>query len=311
MYRIMAGAIFSLAVLRGLPLAAGEEPELLELAPSRGRIGQDVTVTGLHFAEEPGQNLVSFNGVLSPVDSVGRRALARGDVNLDGRQDILDAHLIARAEAGLEAFAPLQQFVADIDEDGKLSILDAFGVALHEAGLRDLTNLIAETLDTSVPDGATTGPVTVTVQGRTSDGLEFEVLPPSGGAFVAVEAAMSTPRFFQTQTLLDDGTVLLTGGLLSAKAELPVPTSLCERFLPASQEFRPVQSLSLARAMHSAVRLPNGEVIVIGGTIFTAVEVYDPTERTFSRRGALNVPRFGATATLLGPGVTSCRLHVD
>jgi hypothetical protein len=52
------------------------------------------------------------------------------------------------------------------------------------------------------------------------------------------------------------------------------------------------------RASHTATLLPNGSVLVAGGTNSTA-ELYEPSASCFSPTGGMEIGRQGHTATLL------------
>ena len=60
--------------------------------------------------------------------------------------------------------------------------------------------------------------------------------------------------------------------------------------------------------LHTATLLPNGKVLVAGGTYggsgdLTSAELYDPTNGTWTATGSLNTKRLRHTATLLDPNV--------
>lgn len=67
--------------------------------------------------------------------------------------------------------------------------------------------------------------------------------------------------------------------------------------------------MTLARALHRAALLPNGQVLISGGgdgstirsvKILDTAEVYDPTAQTFTAlTGTMTTARIGHTATLL------------
>jgi N-acetylneuraminic acid mutarotase len=59
--------------------------------------------------------------------------------------------------------------------------------------------------------------------------------------------------------------------------------------------------MSLARSGHTATLLPDGKVLIVGGSTASA-ELYDPATRTFLPTGSMSVARPGATATLLPDG---------
>src|SRR5207248_5174508 len=59
-------------------------------------------------------------------------------------------------------------------------------------------------------------------------------------------------------------------------------------------------SMSVTRTAPSAVLLPSGEVLVVGGNDqTTAAELYDPAKDRWSLTGNMSVPRTDQTATLL------------
>jgi hypothetical protein len=67
--------------------------------------------------------------------------------------------------------------------------------------------------------------------------------------------------------------------------------------------------LTTARSAHTATLLPNGKVLVAGGwatlagwPVWSSAELYDPSMHTFALTGAMAVPRFEHTATLLPTG---------
>ena len=74
------------------------------------------------------------------------------------------------------------------------------------------------------------------------------------------------PRDFHSATLLLDGTVLITGGQLTAAS--------AEVFDPSTGRFASTAEMSATRAGHSATALNDGTVLVAGGFSFEAVGAY-------------------------------------
>ncbi len=105
-----------------------------------------------------------------------------------------------------------------------------------------------------------------------------ELYDPRTGAF-SPTGSMTTPRQDHTATLLQDGRVLLAGGRASSNDTTDLGSA--ELFDPTTGRFSPTSAMTTARAVHSAVRLQDGRVLVLGGT-GGAPELYDPAKDTFS-----------------------------
>lgn len=130
-------------------------------------------------------------------------------------------------------------------------------------------------------------------------------IAPDGGVFplpVFGEGADTAPdvseRAWHTLTRLGDGRMLLTGGITSPVTVGESVPATAEAWIydpdPAARTWERTGDLNRARAMHRALPLPDGRVIVFGGTTqgwflgpdtggdaVTCPELYDPTEGTF------------------------------
>jgi len=123
---------------------------------------------------------------------------------------------------------------------------------------------------------------------------------------------LSVPRAGHTATPLMDGRVLVVGGRDSTCLFQCSPTAWrsAEIYDPATGTFTPAGAMAQARFDHTATLLPNGKVIIAGGTtpdlpnadISSLVEVYDPSTNQFQTVGTMLRPRSNHTATLLGDG---------
>jgi len=77
---------------------------------------------------------------------------------------------------------------------------------------------------------------------------------------------LNLPRAFHTATSLDDGTVLLIGGLTPLDDHGGKATPTIERFFPASKKIQQLDSsLQFERWAHTATLLADGRVLVVGG----------------------------------------------
>jgi hypothetical protein len=131
--------------------------------------------------------------------------------------------------------------------------------------------------------------------------IEVAVLPVA-----TVTGAMNVARAQHAATLLQDGTVLITGG---ASTNVGAVAS-AELYLPASGTFSSTAAgktltMTTARAHHTATRLQNGKVLIAGGwngTATSSAELYDPATGTFTATGSMTAARSAHAATLLPSG---------
>ncbi len=132
-----------------------------------------------------------------------------------------------------------------------------------------------------------------------------EIYDPSTGQFTPT-GQLSARRSNHTATLLKNGKVLIIGGV-NWTDDITDPNLLraVELYDPQSGTFSPAGSLAKPMWGHSATLLPDGRVLVIGGTYgysgdtSTAVLIYDPQTESFTSVGSTNQPLESHTATLL------------
>jgi hypothetical protein len=118
--------------------------------------------------------------------------------------------------------------------------------------------------------------------------------------------SMNTARQNHTATLLQNGLVLVAGGIQSQPTFNEMLSS-AELYNPATGTWSVTGSMSTPRAYHTATLLPNGKVLVAGGDKFTSLalssaELYDPATGTWTSTRSMNEARGAFTATLLTNG---------
>jgi N-acetylneuraminic acid mutarotase len=118
---------------------------------------------------------------------------------------------------------------------------------------------------------------------------------------------MATARIRQTATLLQDGKVLVVGGTNSGSGQTPAGyLNSAEEYDAASNSWAPAGEMASARSGHAATLLPNGHVLVTGGSdgnsTLASVEDFDPAANTWSEDAPMAVARWLHTSTLLPNG---------
>lgn len=118
------------------------------------------------------------------------------------------------------------------------------------------------------------------------------------------------PRAGAKAVLLKDGRVLLIGGF-SPPSTGDFVTPSAEIYDPSSNSWRLTASMNQARYFHTATLLPDGRVVVIGGwnmvsgyenALSGLVEIFDPSNETWTVLSTLQIGRVTHTATLLNDG---------
>jgi len=104
-------------------------------------------------------------------------------------------------------------------------------------------------------------------------------------------------------TLLDDGRVLVSGGVsgIDQTTLQDKPSAEAEIFDPQTGVFTAVGPMVQARDGHTALTLPDGRVLIVGGAGATA-EIFDPEQSRFLAAPAMARPRFNAAAVVLDDG---------
>ena len=124
-----------------------------------------------------------------------------------------------------------------------------------------------------------------------------------------VTGSLNIPRFAHTATMLNNGLILIAGGIGSDGNSL----ASAELYNPITAVSTPTGNLNTPRASHTATLLDNGTVLIAGGcsgcppgangTSLADAEIYDPATGMFTPTGSMTTPREYHTATLLNNGL--------
>ena len=138
-----------------------------------------------------------------------------------------------------------------------------------------------------------------------------ELFDPATGTFTLIANTMVEARSYHTTTLLQNGKVLIAGGG-HQEGVFEIGTDTAELFDPATQVFTAAGVMSSVRYEHTATLLPNGKVLVAGGSLAGDIPVVGtvPTVTNVSRTADLFDPATG-TFTQVSPSTMSSGRTAD
>jgi hypothetical protein len=134
-----------------------------------------------------------------------------------------------------------------------------------------------------------------------------ELYDPGTGTF-SPTGPMTVQRFAPAAAPLPDGRVLVAGGYYFAGGDHWLQSA--EIYDPATGSFSPTGAMAEQREGPAAAPLPDGRVLVAGGTFHDGVtnhylqsaELYDPSTGSFTAAGAMTSQRYAAGAAPLPDG---------
>ena len=116
--------------------------------------------------------------------------------------------------------------------------------------------------------------------------------------------SMATARYDFKATLLNNGKVLVTGGVDASRNA----TASAELYDPSTGIWTATTPMTTRRSAHTATLLPDGRVLVAGGyntTATASAELYDPATGLWTPTGSMNTKRVTQMATLITTGALS------
>ena len=165
-----------------------EEITITGIDPTSGPIGAEVEISGTNFGSELTDHILVFNGTQAEISSVKDNLIivtvpegaTTGPISLSTQNQTIDgpAFTVTEPDPGITSLRP------GSGAPGMEVKINGFGfgdeitdqvVSFNgtEAEIKELTNTQIIAI---VPEGVTTGPVTVTIDGETLEGPEFSIL---------------------------------------------------------------------------------------------------------------------------------------
>ncbi|MCX6378188.1 MAG: hypothetical protein NT023_01720 [Armatimonadetes bacterium] len=123
------------------------------------------------------------------------------------------------------------------------------------------------------------------------------------GGITALRSASPIARTHHTATVLPNGLILITGGVSAHDKTGNSALSSVQLYDPASDSWFEAAPMLTPRSQHTAVALPNGRVVVLGGfhkQLLSSIEVYDPVANAWTYAAPMPTRRRGHAAVLAG-----------
>src|ERR1700680_2062152 len=215
-------------------------PNITSLSPTSGAVGAAGTITGTNFGSTQATRTVKLNGTTATVTSWSRTSIATTVTS-----GATTGNVVVHA-SGVDSNGSTFTVFPSISSLSPTS--GAVGESIHIAGLNfgstqgtstvkfngttaTVTSWSTTSIVATVPNGATTGNVVVTVGGNASNGVSFTVIPtpsvtslsPTSGA-VGAAVTITGTNFGSTQgTVTFNGTTASPSSWNSTTIIVPVP----------------------------------------------------------------------------------------
>jgi uncharacterized repeat protein (TIGR03803 family) len=132
--------------------------------------------------------------------------------------------------------------------------------------------------------------------------LELECAPRAEAQGWVTNSPLIVPRWAHTATLLNDGTVLIAGGIIHNVSGNFEDTNECEIYDPVAGSPSATASMNDNRHSHQATLLPNGQVLLSGGGGDSTSETFDPGSGSWINFVSMKEERIVHIAVLLTNG---------
>ena len=321
-------------------------PSITSLSPTSGAVGTPVTIAGTNFGATEGASTVTFNGLAAIPTSWGASSITV-PVPAGAATGNVVVTVSGVASSGVSFTVLPTPSIASLSPTSgavgtSVTITGAnFGATqgtstvTFNGSLATPTSWSATNIAVTVPSGATTGNVVVTVSGVGSNGVNFNVealasislvpqnpMIPLGAAqqFVAIGtysdgSSQDVSSIANWSSSAPSVVAVSTTGLATGVAQGQTTIQVAVGAITGSttltvgpSAFSMTGSLNTARSYATSTLLEDGTVLVAGGfsTSYSgplaSAELYEPGAGSFVAVGNLNVARAYHTATLLNNG---------
>ena len=255
-------------------------PRISSLSPISGKVGDSVTITGTTFGSTQGGSTVTFNG-LTAVPSNWSATVISVSVPAGATTGPVVVTVAGQASNGvmfavgpkINSLSATSGVVGDSITISGLNFGDSQGAsAVTFNGITATpTNWTANSITLPVPADATTGPVMVTVNGLSSNGVSFTVIPkinslsPTSGS-AGESITINGTSFGATQgssTVKFNGTTASPTNWSATSIVVPVPGAATTGPVIVTVDGSQSNGVSFNVTTTGAV---SGKVTVIGGT---------------------------------------------
>jgi hypothetical protein len=299
--RVVNAGVTSNAVTFTMP-----NPQITSISPTVGAIGTQITITGTGFGATSGSATV--NGTNATIQSWSDTQVVATVVagTTSGGVQVVNGGVSSNAVT----VTILNPQIAAINPTSggigtQITITGTgFGSATGTVSVNGTNATVQSWSDTqvlaTVASGTTTGGLRVIISGVSSNAVTFTI----------TGVQLNTSRYGHSATMLNNGKVLVAGGINCASAGSCTYLNSAEIYDPNSVAFTSTGTMLAARSA-PAILLGNGKVLIAGGyscdssgncASLNSAEVFDPVTGTFSSAGTMTASRYAHTMTLLNNG---------